>query len=94
MQDRRCTWGETTPIGDTQLKALQATLSGYALALHHHAIGADDLAVLAGLENFLCRKTGADNFTGIDQNSREPKGPHEAWEMFWRYLDEFSARKD
>src|SRR5262245_61684898 len=58
-------WDQT--MRRKQLHALQAMITGYTLALHQHGVGQDDLATIAELEDFLRRRSKADNFSGIDQ---------------------------
>ncbi len=83
-------WGDSRR---EQLNALQATLTGYALALHHHQLGQDDLSVLSELEDFLRDRSGAENLSGIDQILATSSDPDEAWQRLWCLIDEFRKTK-
>jgi len=76
-----------------QLHALQAVLTGYSLALQQHGMGQDDLADLAGLEEFLRSRSGADSLTGIDQILATSADDEEAWRRVWRLVGEYRAEK-
>jgi len=76
-----------------QLHALQAVLVGYALALRQHGVGDEDLGVLGELEEFMRKRSGADNLSGIDQVLATSKTEQEAWDRVWALIDEFRDRK-
>ena len=76
-----------------QLHALQAVLTGYAMALQQHRVGNADLAALTEFEEFLRQRSGADNFCGIDQILATSQTEHEAWDRVWALLDEFRELK-
>ena len=76
-----------------QLHALQAMLAGYTMALQQHRVGNDDLTALAELEEFLRKRTGAENFSGIDRILATSQMEHEAWDRVWALIDEFRELK-
>lgn len=76
-----------------QLHALQALITGYALALHQHAVGQGDLGVLDELEEFLRDRSGADNVTGIDQILATSATEAAAWDRVWSLIEEFRDLK-
>ena len=75
-----------------QLHALQAVLTGYRLALRQHGIGQRDLNVLQELEDFLGRRSGADDLTGIDQILATAASDQDAWNEVWALIEEFHAQ--
>lgn len=77
----------------SQLQALQAVITGYALALHQHGVGKEDLATLAELEEFLRQRSRADNFTGIDQILATSRTEQEAWDRVWALINQFRENK-
>lgn len=77
----------------SQLRALQATLVGNALALKQHRVGEEDRAALTELEEYLRSHSGADNLTGIDQIRVSTKTDEEAWNRVWKLIGEFRALK-
>lgn len=76
-----------------QLLALQAVVTGYALALHQHAVGQEDLATIAELEAFLRERSSADNRSGIDQILARSATDVDAWDRVWVLIDEFRKAK-
>ncbi len=74
-----------------QLHALQAIMTGYSLALRQHGVGNDDLRVIGQLEDFLRKRSGADNVTGIDHVLFTSPTDAVAWNRVWTLIDEFRA---
>ncbi len=83
-------WNDDAPRQG--LHALQALITGYTLAIHHHANG-DDIAVVAELEEFLQQRSGADNFSGIDQILATSMTETDAWNRVWSLIAEFREAK-
>jgi hypothetical protein len=83
-------WDDDAPR--QRLHALQALITGYTLAVHHHANG-DDIAVVAELEEFLRQQSGADSFCGIDQILATSMTEPDAWDRVWSLIAEFREAK-
>jgi hypothetical protein len=72
-----------------QLHSLDCILAGYVLALHQHGIGQEDLKVVADLEDFLRKQSGADNLRGIDQILATSASGEDAWTRVWDLIEQF-----
>ena len=76
-----------------QLDKLAGVLTGYALALHLHRAGGEDLGVLEELRQSLRQRSGAVDSCGIDEILATSRDDSEAWKRVWALIDEFRAMK-
>lgn len=76
-----------------QLLALQVLITGYSLALHQHQLGQQDLVVIAELEDYVRRHSGADGLPGINHILATSRTEDEAWSRFWTLFHQFRELK-